>query len=216
MTRTMRMTAPTAARIYRTYYRTLRLEAIGPDGSRRNLRDCAFDNEILAVCERVVLLVTGMAAERDMHVLIADGRDGDWVAAIAAELGLSVVRGSSRHRPATAFRGLAARARDRRPMLIVVDGPLGPAGVAKAGAIALASAFERPVRALGCAASPAIPVRGTWSGMYVPLPFARGSIAIAEPWHVRDATARETRERCAAALSATLQRQREHALVAVR
>lgn len=216
MTRAMRLVAPPAAGIYKAYYKTLRLDAIGPDGTRRDLRDCAFDNEILAVCERDILLVAGLAAERGMLVLIAGGSDGDWVTAIAAALGLSVVRGSSRHRPVAALGDLAGRARDRAPMLIVVDGPLGPAGVAKAGAIALASAFGRPVRPVGCAASPAIPLNGTWSGMYVPVPFARASIAIGDPWHVRDATARDARERWAASLSDTLRQQREHAEVAVR
>jgi hypothetical protein len=48
------------------------------------------------------------------------------------------------------------------------------------------------------------------------VPFARASIAIGDPWHVRDATARDARERWAASLSDTLRQQREHAEVAVR
>ncbi len=86
-------------------------------------------------------------------MLVTIGRDGDWAAALLHRLGCRVVRGSSRRGGAAAFKGLLDKIKGSDgPTAIVVDGPLGPAGEAKEGAVACGMMTGRPVVAIAAAA----------------------------------------------------------------
>jgi lysophospholipid acyltransferase (LPLAT)-like uncharacterized protein len=98
---------------------------------------------------------------------------------VLERLGFSTVRGSSRLRGAAALRELLRRLGGRgEPLAVVVDGPLGPAGRAKTGVVYCARISKRPVRAVGTAASWRLVFPGTWSGIYLPLPFSRVVVAV--------------------------------------
>ena len=171
-----------AARVYRTYYGTLELRGMHPDGRVIRPQEYPFGREIFAMCERDALALGGMIASTRVTVLLALGRDGDWAGPILQRLGFGVVRGSSLHGGAKALAGLIRAMRSsQHPGAIVVDGPVGPSGVAKQGVVLCAMHTGRPIRALGVAARRAVTFRRTWSKIFLPLPFTRVAIAGDEP-----------------------------------
>jgi lysophospholipid acyltransferase (LPLAT)-like uncharacterized protein len=173
-----RLTAAVAAFVYRAYHATLRARVLLPDGTIIPAGDYRFDREIFALCERDALAIAGLIADAGCTVLVTIGRDGDWAAALLQRLGCRVVRGSSRRGGAAAFKGLLDRIEDSDgPTAIVVDGPLGPAGEAKVGAVACGMMTGRPVHAIAAAARRRIVFPGTWSGIYLPLPFSKLVVA---------------------------------------
>lgn len=179
-TRIHAATAWFVARCYRAYFATLRTRLL-PDGRVVPPREYPYGREIFALCERDALAVGGILAGREFSVLVAHGRDGDRASAVLAELGCRVVRGSSRQGGTEALRALVPiLKRSNAPLGLVVDGPLGPAGRAKPGAAVCAVETGRPLRALGAAARHAFVFPGTWSGIYLPLPFTRVAIVLNE------------------------------------
>jgi KDO2-lipid IV(A) lauroyltransferase len=172
-----------AAWIYRAYYATLRVRYVQPDGASGRAADYEMRGRVFALCERDTLALAGLMTGRRFTVIVAQGRDGDWAAAMLEALGCRAIRGSSRRGGAAALRALleAARGNDD-PIGVVVDGPLGPDGVAKPGAISCAQRSRRPLVALGCAARPALTLPRTWSGIYLPLPFSLVTCAV-QPSH---------------------------------
>ncbi len=170
------------AGLYRLYYRTLRVTALLPDGTAIAPDDYPFGIEIFAATEADSVALAGLMARRNFTVLVAHGRDGDWVSAALGALGCRIVRGSSRRGGVEALRALAAdRAIARGPVALVVDGPLGPAGVAKGGAAMLSKRTGLPICAIGAAARRRMTLRRTWARMYIPLPFTRVVLALESP-----------------------------------
>lgn len=216
MRRIARGLATVIAWIYAGYYRTLRLDGILPDGSAVHPTSFPFDSQIYAICERDLPAVMGLAGRGPFTVLIANGPDGDWVAAIAERLGCHVVRGSSRHGAPAAMRALVASAVEGRPGVITVDGPVGPAGIAQPGAIAWAAATGRPVLPVAAAARPAFRLPATWSGMYLPLPGARVTLVMAPHVDPTRFAGRASRPEGCRILTERLALARQRALQAVR
>ncbi len=166
-------------RLYRLYYATLRVVTLLPDGSAGTPAEYPFGSEIFALAERDTVALAGIMAGRRFTVLVAQGRDGDWATAALRAMGCTVVRGSSRRGGVEA---LVALIDDRRqpsgPAALVVDGPLGPAGVAKPGVAALAAKTGLPICALGAAARREVTLNGTWARIHIPLPFTRVALAL--------------------------------------
>jgi lysophospholipid acyltransferase (LPLAT)-like uncharacterized protein len=161
-------------RFYRLYYRTLRLRALLPDGSIIHPAAFPFARQIFVLSERDAIALAGITADMGFVVLVARGRDGDWASAALEAIGCRVVRGSTRRGGARALQTLLSRLSvDARPAGLVVDGPLGPAGVAQPGAALCGIKTARPIHVLSAAASRAVVIRRSWSRLYVPLPFSR-------------------------------------------
>ena len=200
MTPMRRRLARFAARLYRAYHATLRVRVVRPDGAVVPPASWDVGVDVLALCERDVLAVGRFAGERAFVSLVATGRDGDWAAEMLDAVGCRAVRGSSRHGATDALVALLdAASASPSPLGIVVDGPLGPAGVARPGAIVCGLRTGRPVRAIGAAARWRIRFPRTWSGIYLPLPFSVVAIAFDAPLamdggdverHTRDLTER--------------------------
>lgn len=214
--RLARLAAPAAAACYRAYYATLELRGLPPEGGVIHPASYPFDREIFAMCERDALALGGMIASTRLTVLLALGRDGDWAGPLLTRLGFGVVRGSSLRGGARALTELIRTLRAApHPAAIVVDGPLGPSGVARPGIVLAALRSGRPIRALGVAAKRAITFRRTWSGIYLPLPFTRVVMACDEPTPVPAGADREEIAAIAAALSGRLAEVRSRALEGV-
>ena len=144
-----------------------------------------MDGQIFALCERDTLALGGLMAGRRFTVLVAHGRDGNWASALLAALGCHVVRGSTRRGGTRALLQVTRSAQATNdPVGMVVDGPLGPAGVAKPGVVLCGLKSGRPVRALGVASRWSIRFPGTWSGLYLPLPFSTVMVTYSEPGSV--------------------------------
>ena len=192
------------ARVYRIYYATLRVRLLMPDSSSVPLRSYQSGREVFALCERDALALAGAMAGRRLTVLVAHGRDGDWATMALKTIGTHVVRGSSRRGALTATRELLRHLTGSDgAAAVVVDGPLGPAGEPKAGVVFCAWRMGRRVTPLGVAASHEVVFKGSWSHLYLPLPFSRVVIVLGEPMapdsHGRVAAVNELTERLVSA-----------------
>lgn len=189
--------------LLRLYTRTFRVMVRCAAGDSRPADESRFGNELYAVRERDLVALACMARFARFHTLVARGRDGDWAAAVARGLGCAVIRGSSRHDPAAAAKALVDALRgSAAPAMLVVDGPVGPSGVAKEGIGAIARLTGRPIVIASADASPRIVLRGTWSRMRIPLPFARVDVALSAPLAVPHDANRETIREAAAHVTA--------------
>ncbi len=114
-------------------------------------------------------------------------RDGELLAQVVSRLGTHCARGSSASLDGTdkggaaAFRQMLRAARGgRRQLVITPDGPKGPPGKVKMGAISLASAAGVPVCPVAFAASRFFTIP-TWDRTVIPLPFGRIAVFCGEP-----------------------------------
>jgi lysophospholipid acyltransferase (LPLAT)-like uncharacterized protein len=173
--------------------------------------------QIFALCERDAFALAGHIARWKGAVLVDNSRDGDWASALLERIGCRVVRGSSLRGGVKALKGLCdVLTLSEGPAGIVVDGPLGPPGRAKGGVIQCARLTSRPVQALAAEASSRVTIRGSWSKIYIPLPFSRVTIALDEPLPGVEGSGAAAVGDLAAKLSERLSVMRERALAACR
>jgi lysophospholipid acyltransferase (LPLAT)-like uncharacterized protein len=115
--------------------------------------------------------------DRDGVVMVSASRDGDLIADTMAMFGLRSARGSSTRGGRAALDEMMREINETGCSGgIIVDGPRGPALVAKMGAITLSAATGLPVIPGAWWASHAIRLR-SWDGTIIPLPFARMVVA---------------------------------------
>ena len=114
-------------------------------------------------------------------VAVSRSRDGSLVAATLRALGYTdPARGSSSRGGSAALMGLLRQLEAGTTVAVLVDGPRGPAGVAKPGIAALARHTGSSIQPVALAARPALRLR-SWDRSLVPLPFARVVCAFGEP-----------------------------------
>jgi lysophospholipid acyltransferase (LPLAT)-like uncharacterized protein len=121
-------------------------------------------------------------------------RDGEIITRALERFGIRSTRGSSTRSAIAGTLGLMRELRAGRDVALIPDGPRGPAGSAKAGAVALAAAGGVPLFPLAFSASRCVRMRG-WDRMLLPLPGARVVCVIGAPIDPPDARDRAARER---------------------
>ncbi len=115
-----------------------------------------------------------IALHRDLPVagMTSLSDDGSLLALVLIALGYDTVRGSSSRGGArAAVAALRALERGLCPA-IAVDGPRGPAGTVKDGAVFLARRADTPIAWFRVVARPALRLR-SWDRFQIPWPFAR-------------------------------------------
>ena len=115
-------------------------------------------------------------------VLVSLSRDGAMQARALEVQGFGVVRGSSSRAGA---RGLAALVRamrrDGADAAFAVDGPRGPRGVVKGGAVVAARACGGVVVPMASAVRCGVVLRRSWDRLAIAWPFTRVDVAIGSP-----------------------------------
>jgi hypothetical protein len=106
-------------------------------------------------------------------VLASLSRDGSIQTAVLRRLGFEVARGSTSRGGAAGLAAMVRAVRAGASVAIAVDGPRGPAGIAKPGAPFVAAVTHARLVPITCAASCAIVLRRSWDRFAVPAPFAR-------------------------------------------
>jgi lysophospholipid acyltransferase (LPLAT)-like uncharacterized protein len=129
-------------------------------------------------------------------VLISRSRDGTLGTEVGRLLGAEVARGSTSRGGGPALRQLVRALAAGRTVLVIPDGPRGPARELKAGVVALAELGRVPVLPLAMAADRAWRLR-SWDRMVIPKPFARLHVRVGDERRLGDldAPARETARR---------------------
>ena len=105
-------------------------------------------------------------------LMISQSKDGDIIAGIAQKSGWHTVRGSSSRNGAGALKEMVGQLQLTGLAAHVVDGPKGPAGIIKAGAVSLARAAGAVVVPIYTTSDRAWYFK-SWDRFMLPKPFAK-------------------------------------------
>jgi lysophospholipid acyltransferase (LPLAT)-like uncharacterized protein len=164
---------------------TWRIEILGDDprrgGGSTEQRPPVRTAELAALFHESMLPCAWFFRDRGYSVAVSRSRDGDLIRASLLALGYSEpARGSSSRGGSAALRGLIRQHSQGITVSVLVDGPRGPARLAKTGIISLARMVEAPIQPVAFSARPAIRL-GSWDKSLIPLPFARVVCAFGRP-----------------------------------
>lgn len=118
---------------------------------------------------------------RKTSVMVSHSRDGQIQAQALSVQGMSVVRGSSSKGGAQALVALVKAMRDGHDAAFAVDGPRGPYGTVKPGAIAAAAQAGGSLVPLGVACRHALTFDKAWDKFLLPWPFSRVFVIAGDP-----------------------------------
>ncbi len=164
--------------VARVWLATLRLSVI-----RSGALDAAADVPwVLSFFHGTQFPLLGWRRRRETVVLVSHSRDGALQARALAFLGMVITRGSSSRGGATGLRSLISKAREgARDVAFAIDGPRGPYGVAKPGALAAARALGAVLVPMGVHAPRKVVLRSAWDQFQLPLPFSRVTVVLGAP-----------------------------------
>lgn len=148
-----------ASKIVELWLRSLRVKQQAP---------ADFRPGILGLWHRDVLACVAAFKDNNVHILISQSKDGDFLAATAQRLGYRVTRGSDTH-GSTNVRFVLDSLKKGDFAGMALDGPRGPAMKAKPGSIWLSKSSGRPLWLL----SPRYGLHfrlKSWDKMSIPLP----------------------------------------------
>ena len=138
---------------------------------------------VMAFWHGRILPATFYFRRRGIVVITSENYDGEWIARIIERFGYGTARGSTSRGARRAVLQLVRELGRGRPAGFTVDGPRGPARVAQAGAVWLASATGNPVLPFHLEASRHWTLR-SWDRTQIPKPFATVGLAVGEPFAV--------------------------------
>ena len=171
---------------------------------------------VMAFWHGRILPATFYFSRRGIVVITSENFDGEWIARIIERFGYGTARGSTSRGARKAMLRLVRDMKAGRAAGFTLDGPRGPARVAQAGAVWLASATGNPLLPFHLEASSHWSLR-SWDRTQIPKPFSTVALAVGEPLEVtREASAetleqaRQELERRLAVLEAQAARMLEH------
>lgn len=129
--------------------------------------------------QRVVVPVPHLT-ESNVTVMISQSRDGEYAARFIRAFGFKTVRGSSTRGGSDALSNLIQKLMEGSSGGMVVDGPVGPARVAKIGTVVMASKTGVPIIPLAYGADRCW-VLNSWDRFMIPKPFARVMLRYEDP-----------------------------------
>ena len=136
-------------------------------------------------------------------VLVSEHSDGEYITRVIERQGFGTVRGSSSRGGTVGLRALVRAARAGHDLALTPDGPRGPRGELKPGALQVARLTGLPIVPLALGASRGWRFR-SWDGFLVPQPLSTVEIEYLPPrWVPREAT-REDMEAMAAEIGSDL------------
>jgi len=154
---------------------------------------------------RCVFPAVYMWRARGIGVMTSQSFDGEYIARIIGKFGFEPVRGSSTRGGARAFLGMRRVLEDGRTVAFTIDGPRGPAFVAKPGPVSLAKATGVPLVMFYIALSDAW-VLHTWDRFMIPKPFSKALMRVAKIIEVPADADEATMESFQGELQASLER----------
>lgn len=127
--------------------------------------------------------------DRRYSVAVSRSRDGDLIRSALLALGYTEpARGSSSRGGSAVLRQMVRLLREGTTAAVLIDGPRGPARVAKTGIVAIARHAGVPIQPVAFSARPAHRL-SSWDRSLLPLPFARVVVVYGDPISIpEDAT----------------------------
>lgn len=160
---------------------TWRVEVLGRDPRVANGPGAPTHAHLAALLHQSLAVSAWLFRDSGYCVAVSRSQDGSLVAATLRALGYAEpVRGSSSRGGSRALIGLLRQLETGTTVAVLVDGPRGPAGVAKLGIAALARHSTTEIQPVALAARPALRLQ-SWDRSLVPLPFARVVCVFGEP-----------------------------------
>ncbi|HUV76988.1 MAG TPA: lysophospholipid acyltransferase family protein [Desulfobacterales bacterium] len=105
-------------------------------------------------------------------IMISQSRDGEIVAKMALRNGWNPIRGSSSKGGMEALKKMITSLKEKKLAVHIVDGPQGPSGIVKAGAIRLAHAANAVIVPFSVSAEKAW-YFNSWDNFLLPKPFSK-------------------------------------------
>ncbi|MDK2957045.1 MAG: hypothetical protein PWQ57_2541 [Desulfovibrionales bacterium] len=183
------MLAPAAAAIYRLWARTLRY----PCENWESVQKAADEGRhiVFVLWHDELFALPGYGLRRGWRcvTIVSQSKDGEVLARVLQNLGLTTARGSSSRGGVRALVSAYREMRDGRRAVITVDGPRGPRHEVKDGPIFLAHKAKARI----------VPVRvrihglryvfkNAWDRFQIPYPFSTCSILFGKPYDVQAET----------------------------
>jgi lysophospholipid acyltransferase (LPLAT)-like uncharacterized protein len=138
---------------------------------------------VMAFWHGRILPATFYFRRRGIVVITSENFDGEWIARIIERFGYGTARGSTSRGALKAMHQLVREMRAGRPAGFTLDGPRGPARVAQAGAVWLASVSGNPLLPFHLEASSHWSLK-SWDRTQIPKPFSTVAIVVGEPMEV--------------------------------
>jgi len=148
---------------------------------------------VMAFWHGRILPATFYFRHRGIVVITSENFDGEWIARIIERFGYGTARGSTSRGGLKAVLQLKREMKEGRTAGFTLDGPRGPARVAQAGAVWLASAKGNPVLPFHLEASSHWSLR-SWDRTQIPKPFSTVALTVGEPMDVPGEASDETLE----------------------
>ena len=138
---------------------------------------------VMAFWHGRILPATFYFRRRGIVVITSENFDGEWIARIIERFGYGTARGSSSRGGLKAVLQLKREMKEGKAAGFTLDGPRGPARVAQAGAVWLASATGNPVLPFHLEAASHWSLR-SWDRTQIPKPFSTVALVVGEPMDV--------------------------------
>ena len=154
---------------------------------------------------RCVLPATWLFRRRGIGVMTSRSLDGEFIARVIRNFGFVPVRGSSTRGGQRALLEMDRMLSERQAVAFTIDGPRGPAFVAKKGPIFLARSSGAPVTAFYVAVERAW-VLNSWDRLVIPKPFSRVLVRVARRIYVPADADDSAMEKCHGEMQSALER----------
>lgn len=166
---TVRLAPLLAAWLLRFWFATCRVREHGAD---KRKQAHATGKAIIATFWHYSLFYVFYHFRNDSAaVLVSASQDGEYIARLAHRFNFATIRGSRNRRGMRALKELIAWLKNGGNVGMVADGSQGPAQVAQAGSIMLASRTGSPILPLVWSASQYIAFK-SWDRLALPMPFS--------------------------------------------
>jgi lysophospholipid acyltransferase (LPLAT)-like uncharacterized protein len=149
-----------------------------------------------------IVTATWFWRNRGIVVMSSASRDAEYTGRVIKRFGYGTARGSATRGGGRALAEMALCLKNGMEVAFTIDGPSGPAYVAKPGAVTLARHTGQAILPFHIAASSYIEFP-SWDRLQIPLPFTRAASFIGAPIYVpRDAASEDIAAKQAALQSA--------------
>src|SRR2546428_5341119 len=138
---------------------------------------------IFAFWHTCILGATWFFRERGIVVMSSVSRDAEYTGRMIKRFGYGTARGSSTRGGGRALAEMAECLKNGIEAGFTIDGPRGPAYIAKTGAVTLARHTGQAILPFHIAARKYVELP-SWDRLQIPLPFTRAAVFISEPIYV--------------------------------
>lgn len=164
-------------------FRTLKLRFQEETSGTNPYQPALLQRFVYCVWHDSVVLPLFAGTHHATSALTSKHSDGAFVAEVLQLLGIKIIRGSTNRMPIAALRGLIDGSQANH-FVITPDGPRGPARVATAGMVYLASRMGLAIVPTTFQCSSCWKIKGSWTHLVIPKPFSTVTLVAGPPLSV--------------------------------